>query len=241
MLESRLEPVPRKYSSQRNNGIMASFTEFLQNLLNDGEVVFRAKPVPSVKDHAGAEQILRRAHAGYRLDLAGPLLEFRAETAMRAAELVRQACWFLVSHDEPDEVVMRMLTMPPAEVPADHLTADLVFRYLAQVERRARGHAPDDALAKQTAKLLREWPLSGIMSDAPDAPLTPLDFGGHSGLLMLYAERLARNEKPEWLPQSQGREYVELVYRDLSREHAPFLKQAALTENWENKTQAPQD
>jgi hypothetical protein len=57
--------------------------------------------------------------------------------------------------------------------------------------------------------------LSGVLSDVEEEPLTSLDLGGHPGLRLLYAERLARNRKPAWFPpEGPAREYVELVLGD---------------------------
>jgi hypothetical protein len=53
--------------------------------------------------------------------------------------------------------------------------------------------------------------LSGVLSDVEDEPTTALEFGGHKGLMLLYAERWVRNEKQAWRPQGRGWEFVELV------------------------------
>jgi hypothetical protein len=188
-----------------------ALVDFLKQLLNAGEVVFREPPVPDKEELPAVTELLRRAHAQEVLEIAGPPLEFRPRPALAAAELVRQACWFLVHRGEPPEEVERRLNLEPPTAPGDHLSADVVLRYLPQVYRRARALAPDDALTVRLAEVLRQWPLSGVLADVPDGPLTPLDFGDHPGLLLLYAERLARHEKPEWLPPGKGLEYLELV------------------------------
>src|SRR5205823_131332 len=92
---------------------------------------------------------------------------------------------------------------------------DLMLRFLPQVYRRARGIAVDDVLAATLAQTLRRWPLSGVLSDVAEAPLTPLDLNGHPGLLLLYAERLAGNVKPAWLPaDGPVREQVDRVFAE---------------------------
>ena len=50
-----------------------------------------------------------------------------------------------------------------------------------------------------------------------DGPLAPPDLGGHPGLMLLYAERLARNEKPAWFPAGKPFEYVEWVFHGLGK------------------------
>jgi len=198
---------------------MSPLANFLQRLFADGEVVLREPPAPAPADPGGLA-LLERTYAGYRLDVAGPPIDFDAAGALAAAEVVRQACWFLVSHDEPPARLDERLRMPNAPRPtaAQHLSADLTLRYLPHVHRRAHALHPDDPLPARLADLLRRWPLSGVLSDVADGPLAPLDFGGHDGLMLLYAERLASHEKPAWLPaDGRAREHVELVFGELGR------------------------
>lgn len=197
---------------------MADFVDFLENLLSEGAIVFRHKPVLEQGERAGALALLRRYYAEFALDVAGPALALEADVALAAAELVRQAAWFLVHRGEPAGAVDRQLSLPPPRSAADHASADLTLRFLPQVLRRARAQEPDDTLTECLVKILRHWPLSGVLADVADEPLTPLDFDGHPGLLFLYAERLARNEKPAWLPKGRPLEFVELVYHDLGKE-----------------------
>jgi hypothetical protein len=142
-----------------------------------------------------------------------------------AGELVRQACWFLVRHDQPPEVLDQRLVMPAGpRSPADHLSADLVFRFLPQIHRRARALDPADRLTTLLETVLRRWPLSGVLSTVDQGPEWPLNFGGHRGLQMLYAERLAQNEKPAWIPAGSGFEYVELVWAELGKDAAALVR-----------------
>src|SRR5947209_17403855 len=188
-----------------------SLAAFLPPLLEHGEVRFRERPISPALDRAEARAILEDAYELYRLDIAGPLISFDAEIALAAAEVVQMACWFLVNRDEPDAEVRRVLQLPaPADTAAAHLSADLALRFLPHVHRRARAVNPSDALTGQLADILRNWPLAGVQSDVDEPPLTPLDFAGHQGLLLLYAERFVRRPKPAWRPESgRLREYVE--------------------------------
>jgi hypothetical protein len=197
---------------------MASLGEFLQGLLDDGRVVFRARPEPSEEDRAGALAVLEPAFAVHRLDVAGSPIALDAPSALAASELVRQACWFLVSRSEPVEEMGRRLVLPRRPRSAsEHLSGDLLFRFLPQVHRRARSIAPADRLSAILAEALRDWPLSGVLSDLEEGPADLGDLGGHPGLLLLYAERLARDEKPGWIPRGAAMDYVELVRDGLGR------------------------
>src|SRR5262249_55923260 len=199
-----------------------SLAEFLPRLFDHGEVRFRERPASSDVDREQARALLEGVFASYRLDVAGPPITFDAEIGLAAASVVEMACWYLVNRDEPEEQVKQALQMagPPVSASA-HLSADLVFRYLAHLHRRARAHAPSDVLVTQLADILRKWPLSGVQSDVDEPPLTPLEFAGHDGLMLLYAERFVRRPKPAWRP-GKGRllEFVELVETHLEKPDA---------------------
>jgi hypothetical protein len=191
---------------------MTTLADFVHQLLWHGRAILTERPAVDEHQRAAAVLILTQAFADYRLDVAGPPIEFDARTALAAAELVREACWFLVNRDEPETALEQRLAMPNSPTtPEQHLVADLLFRFLPQLHRRARALASDDALTRRLATILRQWPLSGALSDVEEGPLTPLDFGGHRGLMMLYAERLAGKDRLAWLPEGPGREHVELA------------------------------
>jgi hypothetical protein len=61
-----------------------------------------------------------------------------------------------------------------------------------------------------------------MLSDVAEPPLAPLDFGEHPGLLLLYAERLAANDRAAWRPVRPGPtwDYYELVIEEQGREKA---------------------
>jgi hypothetical protein len=103
---------------------------------------------------------------------------------------------------------------------SDHASADLLFRYLPQVLRRARAIDPSDPLVAMLGAVLRQWPLSGVLSDLDDGPATPPDLAGHPGLMLLYAERFAGRPRPAWQPAGPGRDVVEMVFQDAGRGRA---------------------
>ena len=79
-----------------------------------------------------------------------------------------------------------------------------MLRYLPQVLKRARGLDPSDPLIGLLEDVLRRWPLSGVLSDVTEPPLGSLEFERHPGLLLLYAERLAANDRRAWRPPQNG-------------------------------------
>jgi hypothetical protein len=206
------------------------FVQFLQKLLREGLVRFSIRPSSDHEDDSSAVRLLEDAYCSYRLQVAGPLLAFDPAIALAAGRLVQWACWFLVSRSEPEsEVTKRLLMSAQPSLPTHHLSADLLFRYLPQVHRRAQALYPADPLPQLLAKLLREWPLSGVLSQVEEGPVdTRLEFGGHSGLIMLYAERLARHEKPAWFPIGAATESVELVWQEMGKDTAALRRLATV-------------
>jgi hypothetical protein len=197
---------------------MDSLDQLLKSLLFDGRIVLRGRPHAATSPERTVE-VLRKAYGVYRLEVAGPPIPFDEPAALEAGELVVQACWALVNREEGLPGLERRLTMSrgPA-TPAQHLSADLVFRYLPQIYRRARAIDRNDVLPALLERVLRQWPLSGVLCDLEDGPGAPPDLGDHEGLMLLYAERWAEHENPSWRPAGRAGEFVALVLDDRARE-----------------------
>ena len=194
---------------------MAAFQDFVTELFGEGKVVFRSDQPPRDRPTERDVAILADAFATFALSVAGPPVSFDSRTACEAAELVRQASWALVNREERVADLRRRLRMTTAPAsPAQHLSADLLLRYLPQILKRARGLDPTDPLIEILGDLLRRWPLSGVLSDVEEAPLVATEFGGHPGLLLLYAERLSAHDRPAWRPDrsSPAYDYYELIH-----------------------------
>jgi hypothetical protein len=194
---------------------------FLEHLFAFGEA--RLTGWPEVADVGRVHAVLRRAFREYRRSIAGGPIDFDADSALAAALFTARACWFAVSREEPAETVkaeLEPLAAPSA--PSSHLAVDLTLRYAVTVYRRVHAQSPDDPLATRLAKVLRRCPLTGVLSDVADAPLSEITFGGHPGLELLYAERLAANFRPAWLPGDGGlRDVAELVFRQQGKQWPP--------------------
>lgn len=190
---------------------MPSFADWLDRLLTEGEVAL-AGPPPA-EPSASAAGVLARAYAVHALDVAGPAPPFDGRVAAAAAGWLGRACWFLVGPDDPGDA---LAPFGEPTTPSDHLSADLTLRFLPVVLQRARRHEGDDPLGRCVVELLRRWPLSGVLADIAEAPLVPLDFGGHAGLQLLYAERWAAAPRPAWAPpEGPARDRAELVFAQL--------------------------
>ena len=190
-----------------------SLARFLGILFTRGEVVFRKKPLFERVDQPYPEvvRVLEHEYQRYTLDLPGKPPALNADVAYRAAVLLHDACWFLLSRDEEDDDVLRRIQWEgTANTPAQHYSADLCLRFTERVHRRAKALNPEDVLVKSLEGVLRRRPLSGVLCNI-DEPPHALEFGDHEGLMLLYAERLAVSPKPGWMPEGRAREYLELV------------------------------
>jgi hypothetical protein len=118
---------------------MCALAIFLRQLLYEGKVLLKNQPVRLTgPPPTEAVELLETAFGDYRLNVAGPLIEFHPAAALAAAEVVRQACWYLLNRAEQESALAKSLTFPgPPAMPAEHLSADLVLRFLPQIHRRA--------------------------------------------------------------------------------------------------------
>src|SRR5438132_13515712 len=110
---------------------MDTFTPLLRSYLNDGRVVFKARPAISPPESGEIQAVLQANFQQRSLQIAGLPLALHLEIAKAAAVLALQACWFVVSDAEPEAELECCLTMPgPPRSPDHHLSADLSFRFL---------------------------------------------------------------------------------------------------------------
>lgn len=200
---------------------MSRSFEFWQRLFAEGRVQFDGPPGDESFDHADMAALFGQRFLDHGLGVGGPPLRFVGEVAAKAARVVEWSAWYLVSHSGTSESLRRDLAFPDdPRCPDDHLSADLVLQYLPLIYQRARILAPADSLPELLADLLRRWPLSGVLADVSDAPTCDLEFGGHPGLRLLYAERLATHFKPAWIPHGPGAEFLDLVWTEMGKDLA---------------------
>jgi hypothetical protein len=196
-----------------------SLLAFVTRLLTEGSARLAEPPRLLAAERDAVLAVLHDAHRDAMLDVAGPPLPFVPGIALRAAEWAARACWLLLHQGgTPAEVENNLPVFSPNPASSEHATADVVFRFVVGVHRRARTADPAGALAVRLEEMLRRWPLSGVLAEIEAAPLTPVDFGGHPGLLLLYAERFAARPRAAWLAEGPAREYLDLCLarRDLS-------------------------
>jgi len=202
---------------------MSALAPFLDHLFATGEAVLRERPALAANERRDVDAVLRRAFGEFRLGVAGALIEFDPDAGIAAALFTALACWFAVSRDEPEEVVAELLkTSNGPTTPGAHLSIDLTLRYAVTVYRRASAQNAEDVLVTRLAATLRRWPLTGTLADIAEGPTGDLTFGGHPGLELLYAERLATNYRSAWMPESgRTREVLELVFQQQGKKWPP--------------------
>lgn len=191
--------------------VMTPFADWLTRVLTRGESVQEDPPTLAPEERAGVLAVLRDAFGEHALDIAGPPIAFEPDIALAAATLLARACWLLVGADENEPAALSFKAEPVS--PSAHLSADVTLRFLPAGYRRARARSTAESLAAAVEKLLRAWPLSGVLADLDGTPTTPPEFGGHPGLQLLYAERLVATGRVGWVPPAgPAREWVERVY-----------------------------
>ncbi|HVK14153.1 MAG TPA: hypothetical protein VM597_35760 [Gemmataceae bacterium] len=192
---------------------MTDFHDWLRSVLDHGKSVQDSPPSLPIRGRPEVVEVLRVAFADQVLDVAGPLVAFDPAIALEAADVLARACWSLVA----GESVALELSAEPAS-PSAHLSADVTLRLLPGVYRRARAGDASGDLVAALDRVLRRWPLSGVLADLDGEPTTPPDFGGHPGLQLLYAERLAHTGRPGWVPaDGPARQWAERVFSEVGR------------------------
>ena len=196
---------------------MTTLANFLHDVMFEGRIRFDAAPTDAAD--AAAPVMLRRAYDAYALTIAGPTLPLHEATALAAAQLLLRSAWYFLNPGLLIEAPEKILFMPNLPTGLEHhLSADLTLRFLPALYHRAKALMPNDVLPTALDRILRQWPLSGVLAEIVEPPLTPADFGAHAGLHFLYAERLAEHERPGWFPRGHGMQYVELVWQQLGKD-----------------------
>lgn len=185
------------------------FSSWLSRVLSEGISDQAAAPAFTASDDEQALASLRTAFDRCALDVAGPELAFQPLIGLPAAKFLANASWAYVAHAEEVELAWKV----EPQTPSDHLSADVVWRFLPTLLRRAKLRNAESPLVQSLKTVLCRWPLSGVLADLEEAPTGELDFGDHRGLRMLYAERLVRFPRAKWVPtEEEGREWVEAVF-----------------------------
>lgn len=194
-------------------------TAFARNLFFEGRLSVEAGPTLEVT--AESVDALRSVLAAQHLHLPGPPLEPCLPILVEAVQVLYRLAWEILHGPSPDadaDPSLRMQRGPCG--PRDHVAADVAFRFLPRLHQQAHARGADAPLTRRLAELLREWPLSGVLADIPEPPLTPPEFG-HVGVAFLYSERLAERTRPAWIPSGPERDLTAIVWRTLGKPPLP--------------------
>ena len=192
-----------------------AFRRWLERVLVHGESVQTGAPDFDQIRNPDILPLLESAYRRHAANVAGPPLPLQPRVATDAAEVLAEACWAQSSAGEfaPSPLWLR----EPASA-AEHLSGDLLFRFLPGVLKRAKARDRESPLCASIEALLRKWPLSGVLADLDGEPACPPEFDGHTGLQMLYAERLLPAPRAGWVPRDgSAYEWVERIFHEAGK------------------------
>ena len=199
--EETLCPAQRRFGY---SGLMTSFHEFLTQLFLEGRVVFRsakgaARPA-AAEDIALLEKAYRSAPALGRRHADIP---FDPAVGYSAAELIRQASWAIVNHDDRVSHLKKRLTMPiePSDARASPFGRSdaAVPATDSQPGARARSDATRSSSFWKTCS--GDGRFSGVLSDVAAAPLELARFRrAHRACCCFMPSGLRQTTAQAWRP-----------------------------------------
>jgi len=163
---------------------------FLQSLFSDGELNI---PRPeSAFDERQALDAVTQFERVWRCELPGDPPEFVAESAVKAAQILMAVCQAVIHREiniEQTEQTIDQACLTTDDTPSLHYSVDLVFRYLPQVDERARRISESDALLDLLKTLGRRWPLSSVGTKGCVLDQLPTALQ-HPSLWRMYVDRI---------------------------------------------------
>ena len=184
--------------------------KFLSALFEHGHVGVTSIADPFTKvDQEAASEVLRAAELTRRLEFPGDPPPWNNAVGLWAAESFYAACQLAVDRRVDESAGMKMLARgcPPATAAEQHYSVDLVFQYLPDLYKLARGAAPDDPLLRKLDEWALAWPLSSVgMPNNTEPDIEPIL--NHLSLLLCYADRIVLRRDVSRLSNSRVREAV---------------------------------
>lgn len=210
---------------------MSSLTVFLKRLLQDGRILLEPGAWRGWDDSDldNARALLRRSYVRWSLDMPGPSMPFDETIALGAGQILFHAsrAFALTDHASWQALNAGRPRLGTPSLACEHASADVSLRFLPDLHRRALAaiEEPSDPFLVYLSDLLRRWPLSGASASIDDPPTSSLEFDGHRGLRMLYAERLLHSptDKFSWIPSGDGWEVLRWVAAAEGLENSPLV------------------
>lgn len=145
------------------------------------------------EQHAAISELLEPWFLQDRMRVPGEPLDFHPKAALWGAQFIFRAMSFYTFREIVEAEVKRGLeelsnAMPDSHLPAAHLSADLMLRYLPELHTRAQRISLEDVLTQNLAALANLLPLSGVgIAERTIAVNHPIFT--HSGLSQYIVER----------------------------------------------------
>lgn len=162
---------------------------FLRALFADGSVT--VLPVQAPVDEGDAALVIAEFEAAWRLEIPGEPPEFSPEVALWAAHVVHRLCQLLVQRDVGAEEAAKLLALlcPLPMTSSAAYSADLVFRFLPEIDASCRRMFPGDPLLEEVRRIGADWPLSSVgIAGVSSSNLEIVS--SHPTLLRLYVDRV---------------------------------------------------
>ncbi len=141
------------------------YTKFLSDLLYTGQVRIVSHLAPTSGERSQASDLLVDFERTWRLGQPDTPPPFSVVAGSWAAEAFFRAAQLLMFRDLPAAEVNRSLTNIPApddQLPENHYSVDLVFRFLPDLANFSQAIACDDPLTVQLRQWCYQWPLSSV-------------------------------------------------------------------------------
>ena len=138
-------------------------SDFVTCLWDNGKVRTSSDEL-SAADKTAAVELLADFERLGRLEFPTDPPTFSADVALWAANVLYDACHFVVHRDDDEHHLRTALSLscPESSNAGTHYSADLIFRFLPDVIRLARVASQNDPLVGELVKLANQWPLSSV-------------------------------------------------------------------------------
>lgn len=195
-------------------------TPFIEGLFREGSVLVEGQMASFEEaDLHQAGELLKQVYSQQVLEMPLTAPSFDAAPATWAAQYLYHAVQLIMIRDLDEEAIREHLkTFDGTKSSETIFSVDLVFRYLPDLFKLAKGLAPDDPLVKQLKTEALKWPFSSVGIDLTEE-INESTILGHPSLRYAYMDRIIamRDEKRLNKP-----ELTELA-REVLGEHAADL------------------
>lgn len=172
------------------------YLKFIQQLFESGRVVIESPTPANDKAIKASVEWLADFESQWRENLSGSPPAFDPEIASWAGVNFYRACQLLMHRDIADSANdpgFPKQSFSPTNV-SSHYNVDLVFRFLPDLRRFAKGLEPTEVVVQRIAAWCVQWPLSsvGVANLDEETSVAIEGFVDDPSLLQLYVDRIVR-------------------------------------------------